>query len=161
MEGITKKYQCVKCKVEINFDSGSYCVKCRHFCYKNDKLHYQSRERYVPWTEEEIKMWHEKYGRGWWIFDNQPNSAYIAPAWIEQYKVLDPDTMASIEERKKVGRPKKEKMYEYQDKGDLVCTICTNGKPQSEPMQDDDIYIAMCSGCKDWGEFKYKNELED
>lgn len=50
---------------------------------------------------------------------------------------------------------------EDQDKGNLVCTICTNGKPQSEPVETDDMYIAMCSGCKDWGEFVYENELED
>jgi len=52
-------------------------------------------------------------------------------------------------------------MNNEEDKGNLVCTICTNGKPQSEPMKDNNIYIAMCSGCKDWGEFVYENELED
>ena len=47
-----------------------------------------------------------------------------------------------------------------EDKGLLVCTICTNGSPQSEPVEDNDKFIAMCNGCKDWGEFVYESELE-
>ena len=152
-------YQCIRCEKEIEFDSGCYCVKCRHFGYKNNISHKTRIEGFKPWTEEEIKMWHEKYGRGWWIFDNQTYSPNIPPTWIEQYRILDPDTMASLKEKNKQGRPKKEKIYEDQDKGDLVCTICTNGRPQSEPMEDNDIYIAMCSGCKDFGEFVYENEM--
>lgn len=48
-----------------------------------------------------------------------------------------------------------------EDKGNLVCVICTNGSPQTEPIEDGDIYIALCSGCKDWGEFMYEKDLED
>lgn len=47
-----------------------------------------------------------------------------------------------------------------EDKGLLVCIVCTNGSPQSEPVEDDDKFIAMCNGCKDWGEFVYESELE-
>ena len=53
-----------------------------------------------------------------------------------------------------------EQQEQDEDKGLLVCTICTNGSPQSEPMEDDDKFIAMCGGCKDWGEFVYESELE-
>jgi len=48
-----------------------------------------------------------------------------------------------------------------EDKGLLVCVICnTSSNPSSEPMEDDDKFIAMCGGCKDWGEFVYESELE-
>ena len=49
------------------------------------------------------------------------------------------------------------------DPGELVCTICTGGKPISEPVQteDDIMYIAMCSGCQDWGEFVYEKNLHN
>jgi len=153
-------YQCKDCQTEIEFDVGIYCEDCRYSAYlKPTDTHKERLANFKSWTEEEIKMWHEKYGRGWWIFDNQTYSYNIEPTWIEQYRVYDPDTMAYLKTKKQQGRPKKEKIYEDQDKGDLVCTICTNGKPQSEPMKDDDMYIAMCSGCKDFGEFVYENEL--
>tara|TARA_B100001250_G_scaffold413981_1_gene450073 strand:+ start:64 stop:381 length:318 start_codon:yes stop_codon:yes gene_type:complete len=46
-----------------------------------------------------------------------------------------------------------------EDPGDLVCIICNTGSgPSSEPMDcGDEIYLAMCNGCKDWGEFVYEN----
>jgi len=48
-----------------------------------------------------------------------------------------------------------------EDKGLLVCVVCNTGSnPSSEPMEDDDKFIAMCGGCKDWGEFVYESELE-
>ena len=48
-----------------------------------------------------------------------------------------------------------------EDKGLLVCVICnTSSNPSSEPMEDDDKFIAMCGGCQDWGEFVYESELE-
>ena len=47
-----------------------------------------------------------------------------------------------------------------EDKGLLVCVVCTGGSPQSEPVEDNDKFIAMCNGCKDWGEFVYESELE-
>ena len=53
-----------------------------------------------------------------------------------------------------------QKQEQDEDKGLLVCTICTNGSPQSEPVEDNDKFIAMCNGCKDWGEFVYESELE-
>ena len=43
----------------------------------------------------------------------------------------------------------------------MECTICTNGSPASEPIKDGDIYIALCTGCKDWGEFADDNEETD
>ena len=48
-----------------------------------------------------------------------------------------------------------------EDRGNLVCVICTNGSPQSEPLEDDNKFIAMCSGCKDWGEFIYEKDMEE
>ena len=48
-----------------------------------------------------------------------------------------------------------------EDKGLLVCVVCNTGSnPSSEPMEDDDKFIAMCGGCQDWGEFVYESELE-
>lgn len=48
-----------------------------------------------------------------------------------------------------------------EDKGLLVCVVCNTGSnPSSEPMEDDDKFIAMCGGCKDWGEFVYESEVE-
>ena len=48
-----------------------------------------------------------------------------------------------------------------EDKGLLVCVVCNTGSnPSTEPMEDDDKFIAMCGGCKDWGEFVYESELE-
>tara|TARA_B100001057_G_scaffold159436_1_gene160115 strand:- start:8899 stop:9129 length:231 start_codon:yes stop_codon:yes gene_type:complete len=48
-----------------------------------------------------------------------------------------------------------------EDKGLLVCVVCnTSSNPSSEPMEDNDKFIAMCGGCKDWGEFVYESELE-
>ncbi len=48
-----------------------------------------------------------------------------------------------------------------EDKGLLVCVVCNTGSnPSSEPMEDDDKFIAMCGGCKDWGEFVYESKLE-
>ena len=37
----------------------------------------------------------------------------------------------------------------------MECTICTNGSPASEPIETETegMYIALCTGCKDWGEF--------
>jgi len=48
-----------------------------------------------------------------------------------------------------------------EDRGVLVCVICTNGSPQSEPLEDGNKFIAMCSGCKDWGEFMYEKDMEE
>ncbi len=49
-----------------------------------------------------------------------------------------------------------------EDKGLLVCVVCNTGSnPSSEPMEDDDKFIAMCGGCQDWGEFVYESELEE
>lgn len=54
-----------------------------------------------------------------------------------------------------------EKQEQDEDKGLLVCVVCNTGSnPSSEPMEDDDKFIAMCGGCKDWGEFVYESELE-
>jgi|TARA_R100000656_G_scaffold123896_1_gene100982 hypothetical protein len=54
-----------------------------------------------------------------------------------------------------------EKKIMEEDRGNLVCVICTNGSPQSEPLEDDNKFIAMCSGCKDWGEFMYEKDMEE
>ena len=54
-----------------------------------------------------------------------------------------------------------EKQEQDEDKGLLVCVVCNTGSnPSSEPMEDDDKFIAMCGGCQDWGEFVYESELE-
>ena len=54
-----------------------------------------------------------------------------------------------------------QKQEQDEDKGLLVCVVCNTGSnPSSEPMEDDDMFIAMCGGCKDWGEFVYESELE-
>lgn len=54
-----------------------------------------------------------------------------------------------------------EQQEQDEDKGLLVCVVCNTGSnPASEPMEDDDKFIAMCGGCKDWGEFVYESELE-
>ena len=53
-----------------------------------------------------------------------------------------------------------QKQEQDEDKGLLVCIVCTNGSPQSEPVEDNNKFIAMCNGCKDWGEFVYESELE-
>jgi hypothetical protein len=54
-----------------------------------------------------------------------------------------------------------EQQQKDKDKGLLVCVVCNTGSnPSSEPMEDDDKFIAMCGGCKDWGEFVYESELE-
>jgi len=47
----------------------------------------------------------------------------------------------------------------------MECTICINGVPASEPIETDTkgLYIALCTGCKDWGEFideDYEEEEE-
>jgi len=48
------------------------------------------------------------------------------------------------------------------DKGNLVCTDCQGG-PSSEPVEDlgSNIWIALCSTCKDWADFQYENEMEE
>jgi len=45
----------------------------------------------------------------------------------------------------------------------MECTICTNGVPASEPIETGDpgLYIALCTGCKDWGEFENEEEIEE
>ena len=55
------------------------------------------------------------------------------------------------------------KEEEKKDEGELVCVICTNGKVASEPvkMEDDNVFIALCTGCKDWGEFMPENLIEE
>ena len=55
----------------------------------------------------------------------------------------------------------KQQQEQDEDKVLLVCVVCNTGSnPSSEPMEDDDKFIAMCGGCKDWGEFVYESELE-
>ena len=153
-------YQCQDCFNAIN-KAEEYCKSCLLKQYHNQygkkptDTHKERLAKVKQWTEEEIRLWNIKY-KNWYWFAGVPTGPNYKVTWIEQYRIVDPEYNGKV----KLGRPKKEKMYEYQDKGNLVCTICTNGKTQSEPMQDDDMYIAMCSGCKDWGEFKYKNELE-
>ena len=54
-----------------------------------------------------------------------------------------------------------EQQEQDKDKGLLVCVVCNTGSnPSTEPMEDDDKFIAMCGGCQDWGEFVYESELE-
>tara|TARA_A100001035_G_scaffold278664_1_gene278085 strand:- start:50 stop:277 length:228 start_codon:yes stop_codon:yes gene_type:complete len=48
-----------------------------------------------------------------------------------------------------------------EDKGNLVCGCGSN--PSSEPIYDsgNDVYSAMCPGCKDWSDFIYEQDMED
>jgi hypothetical protein len=58
-------------------------------------------------------------------------------------------------------------MNNNDDPGDLICTVCTNGSPASEPTSEsgkdleDETYVALCTGCKDWGEFMYEKYLQN
>tara|TARA_R110002012_G_scaffold320453_1_gene544126 strand:+ start:968 stop:1225 length:258 start_codon:yes stop_codon:yes gene_type:complete len=49
-----------------------------------------------------------------------------------------------------------------EDKGCLVCLDC-GSNPSSEPVEDigSDIWVALCSVCKDWADFKYEGELDE
>tara|TARA_B100001094_G_scaffold102571_2_gene98688 strand:+ start:2152 stop:2310 length:159 start_codon:yes stop_codon:yes gene_type:complete len=49
-----------------------------------------------------------------------------------------------------------------EDKGSLICLDCS-GSPASEPVEDvgTNVWIALCSTCKDWADFKYESELDD
>jgi len=52
---------------------------------------------------------------------------------------------------------------EEKEEGELVCVICTNGKVASEPVKSegDNVFIALCTGCKDWAEFMPENLIEE
>lgn len=46
------------------------------------------------------------------------------------------------------------------DPGLLVCTVCNTGSnPAGHADKCDDIWIAYCNGCSDYGEFVYEKDL--
>ena len=52
------------------------------------------------------------------------------------------------------------KQIHQDDPGLLVCTICNTGSnPAGHADKCDDIWIAYCNGCGDYGEFVHEKDL--